>query len=219
MGKDLDADELAVVAVAVRELPGSFKEKAPVVLIAQTERLEVTDFHLLSYAVRSGIPPKRGVDVGRAELPPACLNAGPWRTCVDFGADAGDSGACPGCIRGEAARAVADAVEDWGTKGRQGHCLRRSLNVPFPTIVMSEADELALFSGGAEQGWQAFYARYPTALGVVSFSRVGFDAAKTHAVLSIGRQGGPTAGQGLWVVLERRSGAWFVLRSEIVWES
>src|SRR4051812_5972988 len=60
--------------------------------------------------------------------------------------------------------------------------------------------------------WSAFYARYPGSKGYISFSLPGYDASRTHALLSYGHGCGGLCGDWGFVLLERRGNTWVILR-------
>jgi hypothetical protein len=60
--------------------------------------------------------------------------------------------------------------------------------------------------------WRAFYARFPGSHGSINFSRPGYDADRTHALLSYRHGCGGRCGDWGIVLLERRGDTWVVLR-------
>jgi hypothetical protein len=54
---------------------------------------------------------------------------------------------------------------------------------------------------------------------LVTFSRVGFDGDRKHALMFVSMTCGPLCGAGQIVVLERRWGAWHVIETKRVWVS
>jgi hypothetical protein len=67
--------------------------------------------------------------------------------------------------------------------------------------------------------WRAFYERFPGSTGSISFSRPGYDASRTHALLHYSHRCGGRCGDGGYVLLERRDGEWVVLRRVVTWMS
>ncbi|MDQ6634301.1 MAG: hypothetical protein M3Z10_06020 [Gemmatimonadota bacterium] len=67
--------------------------------------------------------------------------------------------------------------------------------------------------------WRAFYERFPGSTGSMSFSRPGYDASRTHALLYYSHGCGDLCGDGGYVLLERRDGKWAVLRRVVTWMS
>ena len=60
--------------------------------------------------------------------------------------------------------------------------------------------------------WSDFYTRYPGSRGYISFSRPGYDASRTHALVSYGHGCGGLCGDWGFILLERRGEQWVVLR-------
>ena len=86
---------------------------------------------------------------------------------------------------------------------------------PTVKVVMIDERELAAFFGERGSGGSSFEKAYPDAIGLVSFSRVGFDAARTQALVfhRIARGGGE--GSGGFVLLTKTPSGW----SPIGWSS
>ena len=62
----------------------------------------------------------------------------------------------------------------------------------------------------ASDGWDDFYARFPDADGVAYFSRVGFDAGRSQALVYVGYNCGMDCGAAKFVVLDKSHGQWVV---------
>jgi hypothetical protein len=60
--------------------------------------------------------------------------------------------------------------------------------------------------------WHAFYGRYPGSKGHIQFSRPGYDASGTHALLAYAHLCGGLCGDWGFVLLERRGDRWVILR-------
>ena len=75
-------------------------------------------------------------------------------------------------------------------------------------------------SDGPQYFWSAFYRRFPGANSLVDFSRVGFNAARTQAVVYVSRSCGGLCGTGQMVLLTRKpDGSWRVARIGHLWVS
>ena len=76
-----------------------------------------------------------------------------------------------------------------------------------PYLVVPRRDIMALFSktGG---NWPEFYRRYPDSGGYVEVSAVGFDRAKTRAMVYMAHHCGGLCGGGTHHLLEKVDGAW-----------
>ena len=69
------------------------------------------------------------------------------------------------------------------------------------------------------QAWKQFYDAYPSATGLIRFSRVGIDAEKNQALLYVAHSCGGLCGNGFVVLLQLKWGRWVVVRSEHLWVS
>jgi hypothetical protein len=66
--------------------------------------------------------------------------------------------------------------------------------------------------------WRAFHKRYPDSSGLITLSRVGFNAARTQAVLSVDRNCGGRCADGTIILLARdASGRWRVVHTQGTW--
>jgi hypothetical protein len=72
---------------------------------------------------------------------------------------------------------------------------------------------------GKARGWAAYYRRYPHSLGIISMSRVGFNAERDQALVYIDRICGGLCGEGDYVLLVKEKGAWSVRHRDTLWES
>jgi hypothetical protein len=84
----------------------------------------------------------------------------------------------------------------------------------YPYEVVPRADIVAIFEApdGPElrspRPWDPFYRRYPDSGGYMQFSAVGFDEAKTRALVYIAHHCGNLCGGGTHHFLEKVSGQW-----------
>jgi hypothetical protein len=62
--------------------------------------------------------------------------------------------------------------------------------------------------------WGEYYRRFPGSQGVLTLSRVGFNAERTQAPFFFSNQCGGLCGAGRYVVMEKRGSDW-VIRKEI----
>src|SRR5205085_7359943 len=89
--------------------------------------------------------------------------------------------------------------------------------------VLVEASELNKLGSreftGLGDFWRNFYARYPAAHGLISFSNVGFNQAHTQAFVYVVNTCGGLCGSGRYVLLEKRAGAWEIIDQMGLWVS
>jgi hypothetical protein len=117
-----------------------------------------------------------------------------------------------------------ETVEDFWERNEHPREIGPLPGIRVPVAFASEATLDSLPSGAAagdaDVFWRAFYQRFPGARGLVSFSRVGFNAARTQAVVSVSRGCGGLCGTGTLVLLARNpDGRWRVVGSVLMWVS
>jgi hypothetical protein len=118
---------------------------------------------------------------------------------------------------------VAASQADYLERGRTRVGLdARAFNAGGRVELVSNVTLAELSRGSAANPntfWRAFYARFPGSVGLLSFSRPGYDATRTHALLYYGHGCGGLCGDGGYVLLERRDGKWMILRRVVTWMS
>jgi hypothetical protein len=82
--------------------------------------------------------------------------------------------------------------------------------VALTGIVGAEKDKM-------EKGWKEFNKRFPNAPGIFVVSRVGFNHDHTEALAYAGRSCGNLCGNGYYVRLVKRDGAWAVAGQTTIW--
>lgn len=99
--------------------------------------------------------------------------------------------------------------------------LREDQDAGAPIVLFDDAARRALDAGGSnpEAFWRAFHARYPSVGGLLTLSRVGFNAARTQALVSAWEWCGGRCGRGALFLLERRAGAWVLVRQLVAGEA
>jgi len=105
-------------------------------------------------------------------------------------------------------------------RNRQYELLEKGLLALKGKSALVTAREMTeTFGRNCDQGWQVFYRRYPHAQGVTTLSRVGFDQARTQALVYRGTQSQCLAGAGHFIILEKSGGNWLIKRETMVWIS
>ena len=59
-----------------------------------------------------------------------------------------------------------------------------------------------------ESGWKPFYDRYPDSSGYLQMSAVGFNGARTRALVYMGHQCNNLCGGGSYHLMDKVKGAW-----------
>jgi hypothetical protein len=86
-----------------------------------------------------------------------------------------------------------ETLADYFAKNKTGGIVGGEIKASLPVVILSKAETLeiwngkdeATMSGGERDAWQVFYERYPKSGGVTRFSRVGFDAAMSQALVTM----------------------------------
>lgn len=69
------------------------------------------------------------------------------------------------------------------------------------------------------KAWDEFYRRYPESGGIVKVSRVGFNHARTQALLTLSHLRADEAGSGWIALMEREADQWREVRTVSLWIS
>ena len=96
--------------------------------------------------------------------------------------------------------------------------LHGDMQLGVPYALLSQDEVTSIFSMN-QDGWQVFYERYPDARGILTFSRVGFDAALDQALVYVGNQNQALAGSGHYLLLKKVDGAWIIDQKVMTWIS
>jgi hypothetical protein len=107
-------------------------------------------------------------------------------------------------------------------RNAQSQPLRPEMSLGAPYVLLTDLELKQLFDSppaGVEAGWQAFYARYPDAHGIITLSRVGFNAAGDQALVYVGNQYAELGGEGIYFLLNRVGTDWLVDQQALTWIS
>ena len=100
-----------------------------------------------------------------------------------------------------------DTAGDYWLKNKTNQKLSNFFNVRGLALMLSEKEENEIFQK-AETGWKRFYQKYPTAKGIVYFSRVGYNLNHTQALVYFTHQSAKVAGEDGFIFLEKKKGVW-----------
>jgi hypothetical protein len=112
-----------------------------------------------------------------------------------------------------------DTAADFIYKNKQPMSLTELLEGRSRWTFLPRAEMNEFFGGYPQKGWEAFHAKYPGEYGFTSFSRIGFSARGTQALVMVGLHCGPLCGQGWYFLLSKTNGRWKVKREEEAWIS
>lgn len=108
---------------------------------------------------------------------------------------------------------MAETVYDLKAKNKEQHRFTRRFNIKGRYILVSEKDIADLFSKDVLHSWEKFYRKYPKSGGYTTFSRVGFNAEKTQALVYQAHSCGGLCGQGSYMLLTKTNGVWTIKNS------
>lgn len=109
------------------------------------------------------------------------------------------------CSTPESAVKFKDAIAGYKQENGKPWLLQREFQSEKPyEIVNSDTLDVLL----KQDGWDAFYRRYPGSGGYVILSAVGFNPAKTQAIAYTGSACGSLCGTWRWHLMEKIAGKW-----------
>lgn len=108
--------------------------------------------------------------------------------------------------------------DNYLARNAQSTLLQNRFNLKVPVTLLNQADFDSFF-GKSGKGWDDFYFQYPKSQGVLTLSRVGFNAAGDKALVCASTQAYALAGAGYAVVLSLENGLWKVVNQVMLWTS
>ena len=115
--------------------------------------------------------------------------------------------------------ATEETLLDWQGKNKQQVPIKVALTLNVSYQVLNERERESIFNNEDPQiGWQNFFAYYENTSGLLRLSRVGFDIARTHALVYVEYQCGAACGSGRLVHLIRKTDdVWSVNNATLMW--
>jgi hypothetical protein len=110
-----------------------------------------------------------------------------------------------------------ETLNDYRVKNAQTQELNSIFSLNVQCVLLSEAQINEIFETG--DGWSQFHATYPNSAGIVTFSRVGFNAEMNQALVYVEDQGEYGAGQGLYLFLIKKESGWSIQSTIVAWVS
>jgi|SRR5215469_4236946 len=111
-----------------------------------------------------------------------------------------------------------ETIEDLHRKSKNAIHLEPRFEFAAKQVLIGD-EEFFSFFGGTGGDWPGFFERYPTSVGWVSLSPVGFNRDHNEALLYIARHCGFLCGEGYSVALVKNGGAWSVKGKFLLWVS
>jgi hypothetical protein len=109
-------------------------------------------------------------------------------------------------------------VDSYRSRNAASYTLGPNLDVEQDYALMPEEEFDEIFRKGGPV-WTRFQARYPEASGMVTFSRVGFNADGDEALTLVGYRCGDLCGAGGLYLLVKEDGSWKVQEELMAWQS
>jgi len=104
-----------------------------------------------------------------------------------------------------------DLIADFCAKNRTRHAVWPKLGQRLHVRLLSRIELNRLFAETPLEhpdGWEKFYAKYPSSPGIITLSRVGFNQSGDLALLYVGVQRGWVDGDGQIHVFRKLGGEW-----------
>ena len=101
-----------------------------------------------------------------------------------------------------------EVMDDFTGQNATARTLISAFPIDRPYDLVRESDMMAPFKDRQSDGWKAFYDAHPDSGGYLMMSAVGFDAAKTRALVYLGHACGWLCGGGTFHFLEKEDGRW-----------
>jgi hypothetical protein len=113
---------------------------------------------------------------------------------------------------------AAETVDSFRLRNDAAYPIRPDMDLGGPYTLLSQAGRNKIF-GQNQSGWDIFYNRYPTAPGITTLSRAGFNSTFDQALVYIGTQSNWLAGAGYYVLLKKAGGVWSIDQQVMAWIS
>jgi len=109
-------------------------------------------------------------------------------------------------------------IDSFRKANEQQAFVHRSIHSPigYELVDSIQLDSFFKKEGGS---WPAYYKQYPHASGIVTWSRIGFNADGTQALFYESYRCGGLCGTGHYLVMEKKNGSWMIGADIVVWVS
>jgi hypothetical protein len=99
--------------------------------------------------------------------------------------------------------------------------LENKFSVTSKKVYLISAEEIQSIFSNSEinGGWAEFYRRYPNSSGTISFSRIGYNADKTQAMVNMGNMYASLGGEGHLIFLKLENHKWKIALALPTWIS
>ena len=111
-----------------------------------------------------------------------------------------------------------DTLEDFERKNNEQSELGLRLNLSLKYVLLDKQAPTNTPEAYAER-WRSFYDQYPGSPGIISLSRVGFNANKDQAIVYAANICGGLCGKGYYVLLTMSGRGWKIEKDLMLWIS
>jgi hypothetical protein len=110
-----------------------------------------------------------------------------------------------------------EMITKFKLKNQRSWALKPLFNLTTATFLLGEDEFQQIFM--EQDGWERFYNQFPSSQGIMTLSRVGFNAKMNKALVYVGNQSHGLAGGGFYLLLVKENGSWKVEAEDMVWIS
>jgi hypothetical protein len=110
-----------------------------------------------------------------------------------------------------------EMITKFKLKNQPSWALKPLFNLTTATFLLGEDEFQQIFM--EQDGWERFYNQFPSSQGIMTLSRVGFNAKMNKALVYVGNQSHGLAGGGFYLLLVKENGSWKVEAEDMVWIS
>jgi hypothetical protein len=117
-----------------------------------------------------------------------------------------------------------ETIADFEAKHSSSMKLKPLFSLHLPYTLLSEVNYESIFgatanNNGTAEYWTKFYSKYPDSGGYIWLSNVGFNKARSQALVYHVHWCGELCGTGFYVLLNRPGNEWKVEKAEMIWIS
>jgi hypothetical protein len=117
-------------------------------------------------------------------------------------------GSTHGCLSEDAARKFKTAAADFATVNKKSRPLQSKFHLSKPYQLLSRVEIQQYFKERGPNGWSEFYEQHPASGGFITLSAVGFNKAKSLAVVYAESSCGGLCGSFTFHLLEKAQDKW-----------
>jgi hypothetical protein len=112
-----------------------------------------------------------------------------------------------------------EMLDEFKIKNKESYSLSRSFKIKAEYVLIDVKEINRLFDRDINEGWKAFYRKYPDSPGDLSFSRVVFNADMSRGFVYVSHTCGSLCGDGTYFSLVKENGDWKVEKQWTHWVS